>query len=212
MSRYFYHGLGVPYFFPSNITTVLKILTTGGIKSKRLLGRKKQFGYNDLDYVSICKKYSKEEYDCAYGSTGFYKYVQDCFCFIISDEIDAMKTETIPKCYWYFVDIVEKMKENPNARYSDMFDEWQVKNQIATSSIIGIGLPMRWLDGVDWKIFLNSLQELKEILSIAEALGLDIVDSSRENFVEEYELEKRKNPHKIYQIQLDCILGSDTSE
>jgi len=108
--------------------------------------------------------------------------------------------------------IVEKMKENPNARYSDMFDEWQVKDQIVTSSIIGIGLPMRWLDGVDWRLCLNSLQELKEILSIAEALGLDIVDSSRENFVEEYELEKRKNPHKIYQIQLDCILGSDTSE
>lgn len=212
MSRYFYHGLGLPYFFPSNITTVLEVFKTGGIKSKRLLGRKKKFGYNGLDYVSVCKKYSKEEYDCAYGSTGFYKYVQDCFCFIISDEIPAIKTETLPKCYWYFMDIVEKMKENPNVRYSDMFDEWQVKDQISISSIIGVGIPLKWLEDVDWRLCRDALQELKIIISTVQQLGLDIVDSSRENFVEEYESEKIRNPNKTYQIQLDNILGSDRNE
>ncbi len=210
MSKYFYHGLGVPYFFPSNITTVLEIFKTGGIKSKRLLGRKKKFGYNELDYVSVCKKYSKEEYDSAYGSTGFYKYIQDCFCFIISDEIDAIKTETLPKCYWYFIDIVEKMKVNPNARYSDMFDEWQVYGQVPLSSIVGIGIPIKWLENVDWRFCKEALQELKEVISLTQKLGMDIVDSSGENFVEEYELAKERSGNKIYQIQLEGILENES--
>lgn len=208
MSKYFYHGLGLSYFYPDNITTVLEILTTGGIKCKRLLGKKK-FGYNGLDYVSVCKKYMEEEYHNAYGSTGFYKYVQDCFCFIISDDIDAVKTETIPKAYWYFQDIVEKMKKHPEYRYSDMFDEWQVKEMIPLSSIIGIGVPIQWLKEVDWSFHRDSLEVLRNIFSIAESLGLDIVDSTDKNFVENYELEKGKCSSRNYQYTLGIILGSD---
>ncbi len=210
MSKYFYHGLGVPYFYDGTITTVLEVFKTGGLKCKRLLG-KRNSGYNGLDYISICKKYTEEEYDC-YGSTGFYKFVQDSFCFIISDDIEAIKTETIPKSYWYFPDIVEKMKYHPENRYSDMFDEWQVKGEIPLSYIVGIGVPIRWLESIDWRIHKNALQELKSIVDIAQSLGLDIVDSTKKGFIEEYELEKRKTGGKVYQISLDSILKEDSYE
>ncbi len=205
MSKYYYHGVKRGLV----LDKALEIFQKGGIKC---MPGVRKIGFNGLDHVSVCMKEPVEEYG-NHSNNAFYNYVQNSICFIILDTIETIKPEIIENAdKWNRFELVGYMNSKPGFRFSDMFDEWQVKDQIVTSSIIGIGLPMRWLDGVDWRLCLNSLQELKEILSIVEALGLDIVDSSRENFVEEYELEKRKNPHKIYQIQLDCILGSDTSE
>lgn len=208
MSKYFYHGLGSPYFWPDNIVTMLEILKTGGIKCKRLLGRSKKYGYNGLDYVSICRKGSKEEYEKAYGSTGFYRYVQDCFCFIISDEIEAIKTRTLPKSYWYFPNIVEDMERHPERRYSDMFDEWQVYEEIPLSSIIGIGIPNSSLRDVDWNLNRKALQDLRELFLLSSSLGLEIVDSTNPDFVEKLEEESTKK----YQLSLEYVLGGDSNE
>lgn len=201
MSKYFYHGLGTPYSCDSVISKVLKILVTGGLKCKRNLNMK-DYGYNGLDYVSVCKKYPKEEYSC-YGSTAWSKFVQNSFCFIISDEVDAIKTETIPKSYWYFPDIIEKMRKHPENRYSDMFDEWQIKGNVPLASIVGVGIPLKWLENVDWKFHLHALEELKNTLNIIDFLGLDIVDSTEEDFIEKYERRKQEEPNKVQKISID---------
>ena len=38
MSKYYYHGLGEAFYRGDSLNRILKILKTGGIKCKRLLG------------------------------------------------------------------------------------------------------------------------------------------------------------------------------
>ncbi len=42
--------------------------------------------------------------------------------------------------------------------------------------------------------------ELKEIVAVVTALGLDIVDTNEIDFVEEYEKKKQDSSIKVYQI------------
>lgn len=83
MSKYYYHGIQGNDF---GMKKTLKILTTGGIKCKRLLNQENFVGYNGLDYVSICKKEREVEYFHS-KTNGFYSFVRCNFCFIISDTI-----------------------------------------------------------------------------------------------------------------------------
>lgn len=197
MSKYFYHGIQGQYF---GMKGALTILQTGGIKCKRLLDPNRfiVLGYNGNDYVSVCKK--EEEYKYYERNiNAFYSFVQNSFCFVISNDIEAVKTE-LPS-----VPLTEETKKF--TRFSDMFDEWQVKDQIPLSSIIGIGIPISEIK-VLFKIRpeLEKLEEIKQILILAEQLELDIVDSSEFGFVEKYEERKDING-KQYQLSSEQVKG-----
>ncbi len=194
MSKYYYHGIQGNYF---GMKKALKILTTGGIKCKRLLNQENFVGYNGLDYVSICKKEREVEYFHS-KTNGFYSFVQCNFCFIISDTIDAVKTE-MPD----FLMTQEALKEYESTRFSDMFDEWQVREEIPLKFIVGIGIPLSELRILfEMQPTLGELQELKEILRISEALGIDIVDSSELHFVESYESQKEEGKRIAIKVNL----------
>ena len=179
MSRYFYHGV-------SSIASTLKILQSGSIQCRRLLGKKAN-GYNGLDYVSVCKKYAEEDYQNTDLDNAFYKYVQNYCCFILSEEIPAMKTFPTKHIGDYPMDTILFDKQK---RVSDMFDEWQVYKEIPLSAIIGIGIPLEELDTILTKTSGNGAEKIKKLITCALESGLDIVDSSDPNFVEKYESEK----------------------
>lgn len=198
VSKYFYHGLERRR---SSLDKLFSILTTGGIKCKRLLNYGAYYGYNDRDYVSVCKKYPVAEYR-DFRTNAFYEFVFNSFCLIISDDVNAIKMS---------LDDIQKnsLDQQMDLRVSDMFDEWQVYEKIPLSSIIGIGLPLKNI-----KKFMRNLQKedfelLRKIIMIATKLGLDIVDSSDSKFVEKYERKKMGNPGKVYQAKIDIYTHLD---
>lgn len=195
-SHYYYHGLGKTR---SSLDILFRILTTGGIKSKKLLGYRSSYGYNGSDYVSICKKYQKGEYR-PNRANAFYTYVMNSFCLIISDNILAFKL-ALDDIQPNIFDMEIKR------RVSDMFDEWQVKDQIPLSSIIGIGIPFKKLKHFMGKLVKEDFETLREIIVLARELELDIVDSSNPKFVEQYEAKKLENPSKVYQENFDIFSG-----
>lgn len=199
-STYFYHGIR------TDVKRLLQILTTGGIKCKRLLGLS-GFGYNEEDYVSLCKKYPSREY-IEYGerTNAFYTYIFNSFCLIISNDIPAFKMG-LDDVGFNSVD-----RGILGVRVSDMFDEWQVYEKVPLSSIVGIGIPLKDLKHIMRRQTKEEFETLRKVLLIANDLGLDIVDSSKENFVEKYEQEKLANPEKRYQEKVIIYTGIDKKE
>lgn len=196
MSKYYYHGLQ-GYF--SVISKMLEIFQTGGLKCRRLLGEEES-GYNGLDYISVCKKYSSQDYKDTAMDNAFYTFVQDSFCFIISDRIDAIKTKPAGTIKWD--DYSDSLLSNKQERISDMFDEWQVYQEIPLSMIVGIGLPVSFISSIQITLpsDCETIRKLRQVLILASELGLDIVDTDQQGFVEEYEKEKEVSSAKIYQI------------
>ncbi len=196
MSKYFYHGTQGRYF---GMKRALEILQTGGIKCKRLQNSDNfvGLGYNGLEYVSVCKKESESDY-YKNKMNAFYNFVQSSFCFVISDDVEAQKTE-IPN----FAPNHELLENKESIRYSDLFDEWQVREQIPLSSIIGIGIPISEIKTLyQMKPDLGELKDLKSILLVADKLGLDVIDSSEFGFVEDYESQKEKGERIAIKVNI----------
>lgn len=187
MSRFFYHGIRNGISAPDK---VLDIFKTGGIKSKRLQNRSYRIGFNGPDYVSVCRKGNFEDYESG-KNNAFYNYILNSFCFIISDEVDAIKGEYTPDVIeWERFELAKFMTMYPERRITDMFDEWQVRDEIKFSHIIGIGIPLRWISTMKHEGWSEITTLARQIINLASSLGLDIVNSSMPNFVEQYEKEK----------------------
>ncbi len=182
MSKFFYHGV-------DDLLTMLKIIDCGYIKSKRQLGFSKENDFNGLDYISLCNKESNDMY---IGSTlnSFDNYIKNNFCFIISNDINATKCEyiDISKCTEEQV----KLLSNSDVRYSDMFDEWQVKDSISLNDVVGIGLPLNYLNKIRSGYY-NSEYQIERVFLIANMLNLDIINTDEEDFIEKYENSKEVN-------------------
>lgn len=63
-----------------------------------------------------------------------------------------------------------------------MKDEWQVKKRIPLTNIVGIGIPVRKLE-----YYSEIFYDIQRALALAEIYHLDVVDSSKYKFIEEYE-------------------------
>lgn len=185
MSKYFYHGV---LFSHDAFQISYAILKSKRIKTKRELRFSANYGYNGMDYISVCRKEShpKEGQELA-----FDRYIYNHFCFILRDDLPAIKPIYIGD--WsaeeYQAFILEN--EGEDLRMTDMIDEWQVKGGIPSSYIIGMGIPVAWIEknAMDF-LPIITLRRLKKIIRLAEAFGIDIIDSSEEDFVERYEAEK----------------------
>lgn len=188
MSKYFYHGIRNGLVAPD---TVIDIFKSGGIKSRRLQRISYKAGFNGPDYVSICRKEADTEYD-EVKNNAFKNYILDSFCFIISDDIPAVKCDYVPETQeWDRFQLYKFMNEHPDIRITDMFDEWQVKDEIKFSNIIGIGIPTNWISKMHNAGFTNIRALVSKIVTLASEYQLDIVDSSVPNFIELYEKEKK---------------------
>lgn len=185
MSKYYYHGV-------DSFRIFMKILTDGEIKSARLLGKTLEkdycnLGFNGLDFICLCNKVNEH----ALGYDSFEYFIVDSYCFIISDDIDVLKPVVFN---WdNEIDYLEaKLKAlNEGMQLSPFIDEYRTKYRITMDKIIGIGIPFDKND-IDFK------EEVKQIIAIAQALDLDIVDSSDEFFIEKYE-SKKYNKEEIVQ-------------
>ena len=186
MSKYYYHGV-------DSFRIFMKILTDGEIKSARLLGKTLEkdycnLGFNGLDFICLCNKVNEH----ALGYDSFEYFIVDSYCFIISDDIDVLKPVVFN---WdNEIDYLEaKLKAlNEGMQLSPFIDEYRTKYRITIDNILGIGLPL------ENKYSKEELVLLRQSLALARSLGLDIVDSSDEFFIEKYE-SKKYNKEEIVQ-------------
>lgn len=192
MSKYYYHGV-------DSFRIFMKILRDGEIKSARLLGKiiDKDYlnlGLNGLDYICLCNKLSKH----VSGYSSFESFIVDSYCFIISDDIDVLK----PVVFEWNND-TDYLEAKSKALYegiqlSPFIDEYRTKYRITMDKIIGIGIPFD-------KNYIGFEEKVRQIIAVAQALGLDIVDSSDEYFIEKYEAYKdykQQNEEKIRRFSL----------
>lgn len=180
MSKYFYHGT-------RTIDTILQVFNCQEIQSQRLQGFEKSYGYNGLDYISLCKKEDNKEY-VTRRKNSFNGYIKGNFCFIISDEIDALKTEYKNCDNMTYEELQIFLSEHSDTRYSDMFDEWQVRDSISLKYIVGIGLTIdKILERIEDDKNKCFFYDVKSLLGIIKELKLDIIDTCEEDFVEKYE-------------------------
>ena len=92
MSKYYYHGIKPYVEHIESIKWLIKIIESDGIKSRRLTNQIPLYtGFNGADYISVCSKEEFNEY-MKYPNNCFFKYIHSNYCFIISDEINAIKT------------------------------------------------------------------------------------------------------------------------
>ena len=194
MSKFYYHGTDKENF--------LSILKTGEIKCRRLLDennieidrtcRLTLPGCNGLEYISLCNTNDKSFID---KESAFSVFIVNHYCFIISDEIDAIKT-----IYRYDNDSMKRYNKEYNKylkdadsteiRFSIMPDEYQIKERIPMNKIIGIGFPF-------WH-YRNNLDELNRIFDLSYELNLDVVNTANPYFIDEYENMKCKQKKLIY--------------
>lgn len=193
MKRVFYHGIfchNTNEIFDSieicAIETMIKIIETGGLKSRRLQGKTSAYGFNGDDYISICSKENEQEYS-KYPISAYYTYINKNFCFILDDDIDPIKIRynEVNNCLDFEV-ISEIMHHFPTQRFSNMFDEWQVKDKIDLCHFIAIGIPFDNFSKDDG-IYENCQRKLEQLIDIANELGLDIVNTSDTREIENYE-------------------------
>ena len=192
----YYHGI------VNGLVTdkVLKILENREISSMSRLGIRKRIGFNENDYISICANLGEDVYS-KYSNNAFDKYIMNHFCFIIDEDIPAIKTEYIDSNGISAFDLYRLKSNNPDKRFSDIIDEYQVLGCIPIDKIVAIGIPYD-LEVTDGFIklsnfcFLNREEFcdfIKQVEEIANDLGLRIVNSSSSEFRSMF-----KNSKKIY--------------
>ncbi len=189
MSNWFYHGIKDYYDPNASVLKMLEIIESGGIKSRRLQGKTSFYGFNGDDYISICERKNSDEYS-KYSNNAFFNYILFRFCFIISRDIPAVPVRYIDcEKFVSFQEATEYMSHYPDVRFSDMFDEWQVKGEIPLSDIIGIGLPMHkildyYKHGTEKEMFHHNLTKL---YILAESLNWPIIDTDTLYLDNDYE-------------------------
>ena len=188
MSKYYYHGTDKNSFY--------KILETKEIKCRRLIEEEKINitrtvektmgpGANGYEYISVCNKNSFYDSEDAFNT-----FIRDQYCFIISDDVDAIKTINLRNKnemnkYRDKLSYFACNNSDSEIRFSIMSDEYHIKTRIPLSKIIGFGFPFNRINS----------KELEYLFELSYELRLDIVNTSEPYFIEEYEA--KKNIRKV---------------
>ena len=194
MKQLFYHGMKPRRTTLCRVNTMLEIIETGGLKSNRILGNQLVQGYNGLDYVSVCAKEKFYKY-INNNYSAFNIYIKSNFCFIISGEVPAIKTVYIDyDRFDNYADYKRYLERFPGKQVSDLFDEWQVKDEIPLNYVLGLGIPLKQImryPGDNNEV----LRVIERLRYFAELYNWDVVDSSISSFYC-YEKDKIKKLQK----------------
>lgn len=179
---------------------ILSILDKREISSTRRMGISKKIGFNEDDFISICSNMGDEVYSTGVNNA-FNKYIVNHFCFVIDDSIKAEKPEYIPDASkMNALDLFNLKRNNPDKRFSDIIDEYQVRDCISFDDIVAIGIPYG-LKPKDESIVLSNfcfltvdefMELVKRVEEVAIELGIPVVDSSSLDFKTMFENRKVK--------------------
>lgn len=147
----YYHGT-------DSLDTMIKIIESGGIKSKNKRQADYDTLYNGDDYISVGKLDDVSDYT---ADSCFFGWIFGKPTFIISDDISVIK----PEFRWG--------PFNPDKdRVSIFKDEYHVRDEIPLDKIEGIAIPFSLLEK-DRRTLMNILK----LLRLASSLNWSVYES-----------------------------------
>ncbi len=177
---YFYHGVadGVD---EESLDHVIEVLKSGKLKARQELWEEYCHRDSKQDFNHVCLYKKNPEYDYhgekALSNSARGGWIDHCFLFIISPDIDAEKT---------------------SSQYTNLVDEWRSHGSIPFDKVVGIGLP---LDNIEeFKIEFPELaqeeyqQKLDLIVDFAKNMGWTIENSDEVDFCDK--LDKKLDDQK----------------
>ncbi len=187
--KVYMHGIGYgkkDYYSPKEQRLVLaKILASNALLSRRLLGMSESYGFNGLDYISLCDYEKKEELSEGRKSyNAYHSYIKNSVALAFEKEKicdKIIQPELVENCsltkhgYRFMRDagLFE------GKRFSDMPDEVQIKDRLSMDNLSYISFPVAsFLDYHSMKKNNKKidllLQEIYELNSMLLDYGKDI--------------------------------------
>lgn len=166
---YFYHGTGD--YVETALDKMIKIIESGGIKSKNKQKSNNYTMFNGDDHVSVARWEGKNNPDFSdMLQSSFYGWIFGCPTFIISPDIEAIHAKQV-KGYFY---------DSNRERVSQFIDEWHVRDEIPLDKIVGIAIPFSWSKNnraaarkigrileyakkYNWKVFNSDLELIQRV-------------------------------------------------
>jgi len=141
-----------------------QILKDNALLSRRMQGLENSTGFNGMDYISLCDYQKRDMYhENHHQYTAFDSYIRGSLSL-------AFPKEKLSLINPYITGIINTSKKGYNrmvqlgmieeVRYSDLYDEVQVKNKISLDLMCGITIPISKMDNP----FLSTEQNTKNII------------------------------------------------
>ena len=185
--------------FNEQVSVFEKILSSGELLSHRLLKDNISYGYNGYDYISLCDYERKNYYPSdSLHYNSFNAYVRYGLSLAFDKEkVEAIKPKIILDAK-YNKEGCKHMKELglSNERYTDYFDEVQVKDRLS-------------LDGLEYVTF-PTRSYIKKLLYLTKIHKIDLLINER-NKVKKL-LELYNHNVDIYDIDSKLLLDDDVVE
>ena len=166
-------------YMPQKTKRILKrILDSEAILSNRKRYVHSHYGFNGLDYISLCD-YSKRFLYNNFNFNAYNTYIRESLSLILSGNLMVV-TPTIIQFKENNLEHFQKMKDlglSTKGRYSDFYDEVQVKDKVPLSYMMGVTIPLHkmnsWLlSGSAYvDVVMKNLMKIKYLL---HTYGYDI--------------------------------------
>ena len=197
MERFFYHGMEACYgLYSYHINIMINVLEKEGLRTRNDVRE-----HNNEKFEHVCLYKKNEEYD--YSQDNFFlksargAWIDHGFVYVVSPDILAEKVQYSPRTGFVGNGIIT----------TDLVDEWRSVGPIPNTKIEGIALPFdaikEYLNediNSNDKEILEDKKQLIELLlklkSLAESMGIFIVDSDEKDFTDKLDEQlnkKRKN-------------------
>jgi len=171
------HAINAYYelYYPKlNIKKLESILKDNAILSRRMQGITSSTGFNGIDYISLCD-YQKRNI-CPINApyyTSYNAYIRESLSLVFPKDklsvITPFVINIIPKNKKGYIHMAH-LGKNENIRYSDLYDEVQVKDLISLNLMCGLTIPIKKLNNPLFNLEKNTKKISKHINDIRNLL------------------------------------------
>lgn len=149
------HAINSSYEYNYRKINLIKlefILKDNALLSRRLQGLNFSTGFNGMDYISLCDYQKRNIYPINYPQyTSYDAYIKESLSI-------AFPKDKLPLITPFIIDVISQNKKGYNQmanlgvshkiRYSDLYDEVQVKDRISLDLMCAITIPINELNNI----------------------------------------------------------------
>lgn len=159
------HSLSDNYDSKTTLKILKKVIQSNALLSARMQNKKHHIVlFNGLDYISLCD-YEKKDISNEYSS--YENYIRYSLSLIFpKNKIEVLNPEIVDMVLDY--DTIRKYGLSNGKRYTDLYDEVQVKDKILLDHMSGITLPISKMKNN----FLNESKTINMVLREIEKINI----------------------------------------